>query len=110
MLGLNSKLFKLFLEEDWWKPDLFVNRDFKENDDNYLLKVALPGAKKGDVGVEVDSGLLNIKSTTFNGEVDVTYLLPSDVNTKGIITKLVDGVLEVDLPKSSENKISVEVR
>lgn len=89
--------------------------DLRETDDAYVLEADMPGMAKEDVTIEVGEGVLDItakKEQTSEIE-DSGYIhrergamffhrrltLPDDVRTDDVKAKLVDGVLQVEIPK-----------
>ena len=71
-----------------------MKTDIQEIDNNYVLKVDIPGAKKEDISLKLNDGYLEI------GYVDATYS---------------DGVLTITLPiidatKQSEEPAKIEIK
>ena len=99
-----------------WAPRI----DMYEKDNNIVVKAELPGLKKEDVQVEVDSGNLVIRGeTSSESEVkeDAYYRmersagtffrripLPAEVNPDQVQATMDNGVLEVRIPKPSESR------
>lgn len=109
MTVLMDRFLKKFLEDDWYKPIDGVEKSFKENDDHYLLKIALPGASKESMEVEVDNDVLTIKGSTFNRDVKLAYIIPTNVDADAIHSRLNDGILEIDMPKVKDNSRKIEI-
>jgi HSP20 family protein len=100
-------------------PTLWAPRmDVYEKDGMLVVKAELPGVKKEDVSVELDNGTLIIKGET-KAESDTTqesyyrmertygsYFrrlpLPFDVSPDELTATMVDGVLEIRMPKPAE--------
>ncbi|MBO6881733.1 Hsp20/alpha crystallin family protein [Winogradskyella sp.] len=91
-----------------------------DNDDEYIVEMAVPGLKKSDFDVNIDNQLLSIsaESNTENEDTDENYTrrefgyssfkrtfsLPETVETDKIKAKYEDGLLKVMLPKRDEAK------
>jgi HSP20 family protein len=89
----------------------------EEQGNNYVVRADIPGAKEGDINVNLDGRLLSIsnrsqggeKQTADNGQVvrqesyarsfQQAFTLPGPVNASGMQTHLQDGVLTVTIPK-----------
>ena len=105
------------------------NLDLYDSADNIIVKVDLPGLDKNEVEVSVQSNLLTIKgekkheeeikdmgilrSERFHGSFERVVSLPTDkVDTKKIKATYKNGVLELRIPKTEEDKpkkINVEI-
>ena len=99
-----------------WSPAL----DVREDKDNFVVTVELPGMKKEDVEVSLHDGSLSIsgerkseakvettevyRSERFFGRFQRTVILPAPVAADKISAQYKDGVLTVTLPKSEEAK------
>ena len=91
-----------------------------DNDDEYIVEMAVPGLKKSDFDVNIDNQLLSIsaESNTENEDTNENYTrrefgyssfkrtfsLPETVETDKIKAKYEDGLLKVMLPKRDEAK------
>lgn len=91
----------------------------KQQGDDYVVKAAIPGAKEGDIKVNLDGRLLSIsseaqsteKQTAQNGAVtseetyssafEQAFTLPGPVNASGMKSDFKDGVLTVTIPKAT---------
>ena len=108
-----------------WTPAV----DIKEEADGYVVNVELPGVKKDDVKITVESNVLtirgekkeekNAKEGNFQrversyGSFQRSFTLPSTVKNEKIEASYNDGVLTVTLPKAEEAKpkqIEVKVK
>ena len=116
------------LFDDWFMVDgnksLQMRTDIKEDGDNYLLEVELPGIDKKDVDVSLENGYLTIKATVhnnFNNNEDDKqskkfihrerfYGISSrsyyvgDVDKETISASLENGILSVKFPKENPAK------
>jgi len=108
-----------------WTPAV----DIAERDDEYLVKVELPGVSKDDVKVTLESNILTIRGEkkqekeTKNegyhrversyGSFERSFTLPTSVKNDKIDAGYKDGVLIISLPKAEESKpkqIEVKVK
>ncbi len=123
--------------EDFFKSPLSLNTfakgivpliDLYEKDDKIIVKAELPGIKAEEIELSIDGNLLNIRGEKKKKdevkEKDYYRLersygffqrvveLPTEVKASGAKASYKDGLLEVELPKSKEekkNKIKIEV-
>lgn len=106
-----------------WAP----SADISETDQEYLIRAELPAVKKEDVKVTLDEGMITIsgerkedKETkdekfhrveSFRGSFSRSFLVPDNIDDKGIRAESKDGVLTVHLPKTkAAAPKSVEVK
>jgi HSP20 family protein len=88
-----------------------------ETEDEYLVKVDLPGVKPEDVNVEVHESLLSISGSRVPSETGKAQLverpygsfirtltLPQGVDADSIAAAYHEGVLELKIPKPAEQK------
>ncbi len=92
--------------------------DIEEKDDNYLMKVDLPGVRKEDIEVSVHEGVLSIKAETKEESEEKRegrvirrerhyggflrrFNLGQDVDESKAAVAFSDGVLSLTLPKKS---------
>jgi HSP20 family protein len=94
--------------------------DIAELENEYLVKLELPGVNKDDVGITVESNILTIrgekkfekdeKKDNFHriertyGSFERSFTLPSTIRTDKIDAVYKDGILTVSLPKAEEAK------
>ncbi len=111
-------------------PDFGFGRDFPRHemrveDDGYVVQVELPGLRREAIEVSVSGRTLTIsgkrpkfeppsegrmiRSERPYGKFDLSVRLPDEVDTLGVVAKMRDGILEVQLPKPSASGRSIEV-
>ena len=91
--------------------------DVHESEEEYLVKVDLPGVKSEDVHVEVNDNVLSISGSRVSeapaaaqlverpsGSFARTLSLPQGVDSDSIEAAYDDGVLELRIPKPAEQK------
>jgi HSP20 family protein len=91
--------------------------DVHETENEYLVKVDLPGIKADDVNVEVNENVLSISGSRVAEEAGQAQLverpygsfvrtltLPQGVDNDSIEAGYQDGVLELRIPKPAEQK------
>lgn len=108
-----------------WTPAV----DVAEHDNEYLVKVELPGVSKDDVKITMQDNVLTIrgekkqeketKESNFHrversyGSFQRSFTLPTTVKNDRIEASYRDGILTITLPKAEEAKpkqIEVKVR
>ena len=106
-----------------WSPVV----DIEETEQNYLIRVELPGLDKDKVKVVVENGVLTlsgerdlerkVKGKTFHrvershGTFSRSFTLPEDVDSESVVANFKDGLLEIHVAK--HEKVlpkSIEVR
>jgi HSP20 family protein len=91
--------------------------DVHETEEEYLVKVDLPGVKADDVNVEINDSVLSISGARAADEAGQAQLverpygsfvrtltLPQGVDSDSIEAGYHDGVLELRIPKPAEQK------
>jgi len=93
--------------------------DIYDTDENYVLKMEIPGYSKDDVNVEFKDNILSVsgekkeelvedarifRSERRTGKFARSFKLPRDVDGTKIDAKLKDGVLELKVAKPEEKK------
>jgi len=96
--------------------------NIKECEKNFALELAVPGMKKSDFKIEVNDDVLTISSEVKN-EVEEekegykrkefsytsfcrSFYLPENVKVEDIKASYKDGILNVEIPKAKEDKVS----
>lgn len=91
--------------------------DVHETEEEYLVKIDLPGVKSEDVNVEVNDNVLSISGSRVADETGTAQLVerpygtftrtltvPQGVDSDSIEAGYHDGVLELRIPKPAERK------
>ncbi len=99
-----------------------------ENNDHFLLEVAIPGLDKNDIELKVDNGLLSVSAEKKEGKEDSaarytrrefgyasfqrTMKLPENVDEAKISATSENGVLNIKLPKTEviETVKTIEIK
>jgi HSP20 family protein len=112
-----------------WEPrqergcGLWPRTDVWEGEDGYFITVDIPGLAKEDVGINVESGVIKIEGERKEeekkgksrhaerayGRFCRNFSLPEDVDTTKIEAKVLNGVLELRLPKT-ERARPIEIK
>lgn len=120
------------VQEEKADGSLHPEADVFDTTSAYIVHVSLPGAKKSDVSVDWDAGESSLCVTgmiTRPGDEEMLRMLAlderkvgvferkfrlgdgkGDVDVEGISAKMEDGVLRVEVPKTSVEEGFVEVR
>src|SRR6266498_2283100 len=122
---LGFPVFEEFLKpwNDWFeKSSLFGKMttvppvNILENEDNYILSLAVPGMKNEDLKISLEGSMLCISSQKEETEERFTrkefnfysfsrsFTLPEDVKPEYIEAKYEDGLLQIVLPRKEEVK------
>jgi HSP20 family protein len=108
-----------------WTPAV----DIAEHEDEYVVKVELPGVNKEDVKITLESNILTIRGEKKQeketkkenyqriersyGSFQRSFTLPTTVKSEKIDAVYKDGILQIALPKAEEAKpkqIEVKVK
>lgn len=100
----------------FWNPSV----EMEESDDDFTVRFDLPGMKKEDIQIEAKGDLLTVSgerksekkvnekgrrySERFYGSFSRTIRLPEGSKTDEISASYKDGVLEIKVPKTPEEK------
>jgi HSP20 family protein len=93
-----------------------------ENDENFLIDMALPGYSKEDFKINLEQSILTISSEKEetkdetlkvsrkefgNGSFSRAFTIPKSVDTETIRAEYENGILRVFLPKKEEARVSL---
>ena len=98
-----------------------IKVDISEDEKAYHVKADLPGVKREDIDVQIDGNQVSltaevqrekeekkgetvIHTERYYGKQFRSFTLDSDIDEKNAVAKFHDGVLELDLPKTSVAK------
>ena len=121
-----DRLFQGFMSPMRWVEeargeDLFPALDVKERDNEYVVVADIPGAKKEDIDITLENGILTISAETKSeteekegervlrrerrfGKYVRSLRLGTQIDEKSVKANYKDGVLELTLPKAEEVK------
>jgi HSP20 family protein len=128
-----NKMFDNFFrgerDESFASPSWVPAVDIAEHDDEYIVKVELPGVNKDDVKITLESNILTIRGEKKQeketkkenlhrverqyGAFQRSFTLPSTVKNDKIDASFRDGILHISMPKAEESKpkqIEVKVK
>jgi HSP20 family protein len=89
--------------------------DIYETDNDFILRVDIPGARKDDISINLDSGNLTIKAVSGHGSDPDSELIFSEIGNKcyerefrvgrgidadGISARYENGILTLTMPKT----------
>lgn len=99
-----------------WSPKV----DISETDKAFTIKAELPEVRKEDIKVNIENGMLSISGERkqekeekdkkfhrierFYGSFMRSFTLPDNVDASQIKAEYKDGMLNLSLPKTAENK------
>ncbi len=100
-----------------------MKTDIKENENNYQLIIDLPGYKKEDLKISVESGYLTVHAQTnsekseedkgkfvrkerFVGECTRSFYVGDDIETEDVKANFQNGTLKLEIPKKEAKEIS----
>lgn len=93
-------------------PEMQLAADMYDDDNNYYIKMELPGFKKEEINIELENTVLNVKAERKkkmdNSERSMFFTrslsLPEGVASDKISAKTDNGVLTITLPKTEQRK------
>lgn len=110
--------FEYYLPSTLYKNSGLSN--VSENENEYLVELSAPGLKKEDINIEVENNILKISSTVedskeeknegyyrrefFKSSFERNFALPKDINKDEISANMLDGILNITIPKIKEEK------
>ena len=143
----NENLFDNFFNDDFYMPSVFggkndplygkhaknvMKTDVRETGNSYELDIDLPGFRKEDVSLKIDSGYLTITASKglekdekekkdgkyirrerYDGQCSRSFYVGEGVQAKDVGAKFEDGILKVSVPKAApqvetDNVIAIE--
>ena len=129
---LNRHFDSYFPEAQYWEEE--VNKfsmpvEITDKGKNFILKAELPGIKKENLDIDIDSNYIiinakkeeeekeekdNYKKSEFRyGEFSRTIYFPEEIDTEKTQAKLEHGVLKIEAPKKvieSENRKKLTIK
>lgn len=129
---LNRHFDSYFPEAQYWEEE--VNKfsmpvEITDKGKNFILKAELPGIKKENLDIDIDSNYViinakkeeeekeekdNYKKSEFRyGEFSRTVYFPEEIDTEKTQAKLEHGVLKIEAPKKvieSENRKKLTIK
>lgn len=127
---LSDGFFNDFFNSTSWPTvtKTAIKADVRETDESYIVEAEVAGAKKDDVSLVCEKGVLTItvckeetkeeenggyiRKERYTGSSSRRFLF-EDIDEENIKASLDNGVLNVELPKSQDKlqkKIDIEVR
>ena len=94
-----------------------MKTDIKENTDNYMLDIDLPGFKKNDIHLELNDGYMTISANKtlskdekqkdgtylrrerYSGSMTRSFYVGDALKQEDIKAKFEDGILKIEVPK-----------
>ena len=105
---------------EWQQPEWSLALDVVENEDSFLVKASVPGAKPEDIDITFNKGMLTIRgemkdeSEQENGQYHLrerrwgsfsrSIALPQTIKAEDIQAEYNNGVLLLKMPKAEEVK------
>ena len=129
---LFPELFRRFGRPSLFRDsaDLEIRVDVTEHDKAYEVRADIPGARKEDIRISVEGNFVSIAAEvrrekeekdrtggrvlmkeTFVGSASRGFSLAHEVDEKGVVAKLENGVLKLTLPKrdgANARQIAIE--
>jgi len=102
--------------DEFERADWTPLSDIYETESGYLIAIDLPGIDRNALEIDIDDGRLVVKGTRVvteskqhrserpRGKFLRTYSVPGSVDQAKIAAEYKDGVLQISLPKRSEQK------
>ena len=96
----------------------YLRIDMIENDNSFIVKADIPGVNRSDITITFNNNILKIKAERHNefdnnnenyirerscGSISRSIQIPLNINQNDINAKYIDGVLEINLPKASND-------
>jgi len=78
-----------------------------EDEENYRVKIALPGAEPDKLEVDVSEWRLTVRARSAEGQDESTFDFSRRIDTERVTARFEAGILEVTVPKARGRKIAV---
>lgn len=125
-------MFGNFFNQDWLNFPQNLKEQFgtfpaaniKENENEFLIELAVPGKTKEDFKIDVNEKLLSISSEQKESKEEKeenftrrefsyqsfrrSFRLPETADTDAISAGYVDGILKINVPKKDAKKLGVK--
>ena len=103
------------------KENKLMKTDIRENEDNYLIDIDLPGYSKDNIKISVEDGYLIVNATVdsdneesekgkfvrkerYYGECSRSFYVGKNIETKDVKASFKNGTLCLEIPKIDESK------
>ena len=122
----NFDLFDDFFDDPFFHREdkhamPMMKTDIRENENNYVIEVDLPGFEKENIKIDVEDGYLNIHASVnssndeeekgkfirrerYSGECSRSFYVGKDVLSEDIKATFKNGILTLEVPKVEEKK------
>ena len=113
-----SDFFELLNEGPNFVDRMVKRTNYKEDDDEYCVEIAVPGISKEDLSIKVKDMNLFISYEKKESNIDYSftdsfskeYILPADAVIKDITAKVDGGILTLKIPKDKKNPKEVNIK
>lgn len=124
MMMIPKRNFDLF--EDMFKDPFFkgenklMKTDIKENENNYIIDIEMPGYDKDNIKIEVEDGYLNVfasinedkdnsegeylRKERYYGECSRSFYVGDNIEVEDVKANFKNGILKLTVPKKEEKK------
>ena len=124
MMMIPKRNFDLF--EDMFKDPFFkgenklMKTDIKENENNYIIDIEMPGYDKENIKIEVEDGYLNVfasinedkdnsegeylRKERYYGECSRSFYVGDNIEVEDVKANFKNGILKLTVPKKEEKK------
>ena len=100
--------------------DRLMKTDVHDHDDHFDVAIDLPGFKKDEIKLELNSGYLTvsvsktheqenkgkaIRKERYSGSMQRSFYVGEQITEEDVKAKYEDGVLKLEIPKKEEKKI-----
>lgn len=119
----NFDLFDDIFTDPFFKrnDNKLMRTDIKENDDNYVISVDLPGYDKENIKVDITDGYLTVSAKTdsenneeekgkyvrrerYFGECSRSFYVGDDISVEDVDASFKNGTLIMEIPKMDSKK------
>lgn len=109
---LSTDFDKLFDAYQYFDSNI-KTLNLKEEDEQFIVEVSVPGYKKDEIKMNFENDLLSISAkiekkegeTSWKKSFKKEYTINKNVDVDNINAKLEDGILKVILPKAQSSKL-----
>lgn len=118
----NFDLFDDMFNDSFFKGDnKIMKTDIKDNKDNYIIDIEMPGYEKENIKIDVEDGYLNVTASInkdndesndnyvrkerYVGECSRSFYIGDNIEAEDIKANFKNGILSLNVPKINKEEV-----
>jgi len=102
----------MFFHDTWrWEPILedndieyIMNKEISEHENKYIIILEVPGMNSKHIDITAENDRLQIIGKNNTRSIKKIYNIDDNIDIDNITAKVIDGILEIELPKISPKR------